>query len=51
MSIHEECGVFGIISPQPENVANIVGFGMACELIKSRQREALLHTSILKQVL
>lgn len=34
-----------------ENVANIVGFGMACELIKSRQREALLHTSILKQVL
>ena len=28
MSIHEECGVFGIISPQPENVANIAYYGL-----------------------
>ena len=23
MSIHEECGVFGVISPKPVDVANI----------------------------
>lgn len=28
MSIHEECGVFGIISPKPENVANIAYYGL-----------------------
>ena len=28
MSLHEECGVFGIISPKPENVANIAYYGL-----------------------
>lgn len=27
MSIHEECGVFGVISPKPVDVANISYYG------------------------
>lgn len=34
-----------------ENVAGIVGFGAACELAKSKQRESMVHTSVLKQTL
>ena len=28
MSIHEECGVFGVISPKPVDVANISYYGL-----------------------
>ena len=28
MSIHEECGVFGVMAKQPENVAHLVYFGL-----------------------
>ena len=28
MSIHEECGVFGVIAPEPCNVANIAYYGL-----------------------
>ena len=28
MSIHEECGVFGVIAPQPINVAGITYYGL-----------------------
>lgn len=28
MSIHEECGVFGVISPEPTDVASIVYYGL-----------------------
>ena len=28
MSIHEECGVFGVFSPRPENVASLVYYGL-----------------------
>ena len=28
MSLHEECGVFGIISPTRSNVANVVYYGL-----------------------
>lgn len=28
MAIHEECGVFGVISPQPTDVANICYYGL-----------------------
>ena len=28
MSIHEECGVFGVISPKPEDVASMVYYGL-----------------------
>ncbi len=28
MSLHEECGVFGVISPQPANLAGIVYYGL-----------------------
>ena len=28
MSIHEECGVFGVFSPKPEKVANLVYYGL-----------------------
>ena len=28
MSLHEECGVFGVFTPNTEDVANIVYFGL-----------------------
>ena len=28
MSIHEECGVFGVISPHPTNAAQLVYYGL-----------------------
>ena len=28
MSIHEECGVFGVMAKQPEDVAGLVYFGL-----------------------
>ena len=28
MSVHEECGVFGVLARQPENVASLVYFGL-----------------------
>lgn len=28
MSIHEECGVFGVIAPEPCNVANLAYYGL-----------------------
>ena len=28
MSIHEECGVFGVMAQQPEDVAGLVYFGL-----------------------
>ena len=28
MGIHEECGVFGVMAPQPEDVASLVYFGL-----------------------
>ena len=28
MSIHEECGVFGVMAQQPEDVASLVYFGL-----------------------
>ena len=28
MSIHEECGVFGVYSPKPENLASLVYYGL-----------------------
>ena len=29
MAIHEECGVFGVMSTQKENVAGIVYYGLS----------------------
>ena len=28
MSMHEECGVFGVMTQQPEDVASLVYFGL-----------------------
>ena len=28
MSIHEECGAFGVISPQPEDVGRLAYYGL-----------------------
>ena len=47
MSIHEECGVFGVYSPKQENVASLVYYGLYALQHRSQRSYAFLSISTL----